>query len=127
MKNRGNNIATSVRQRLINLSKERGEDPNLVFIRYAIERLLYRISCSKKSSQFILKGAMLFATWAGKPHRPTKDLDLLGFGDSSAEVLRKIFRDICEDEVESDGLKFNPDSIHRYSRGTGISWSANKT
>jgi predicted nucleotidyltransferase component of viral defense system len=111
MKNRGNNIVTSVRQRLINLSKERGEDPNLVFIRYAIERLLYRISCSKKSSQFILKGAILFATWVGKPHRPTKDLDLLGFGDSSAEVLRKIFREICEAEVESDGLKFNPDSI----------------
>jgi predicted nucleotidyltransferase component of viral defense system len=112
MKQKGkNNMAASVRQRLINLSKKRGEDPNLVFIRYAVERLLYRISCSKQSTQFILKGAMLFSIWTGKPHRPTKDLDLLGFGDASAEGLRKIFRDICQTEVAQDGLEFNPDGI----------------
>ena len=40
MKNKDENIVASVRQKLINLSRERGEDPNLVFIRYAIERLL---------------------------------------------------------------------------------------
>ncbi|MCK4783596.1 MAG: nucleotidyl transferase AbiEii/AbiGii toxin family protein [Desulfobacteraceae bacterium] len=112
MKQKGrNNIAKSVRQRLLNLSKERSEDPNLVFIRYAVERMLYRISCSKQSTQFILKGAMLFATWTGRPHRPTKDLDLLGFGDASARELRNVFRDICQTEVEPDGLEFNPDSI----------------
>jgi len=106
-----NNIAKSVRQRLLNLSKERSEDPNLVFIRYAVERMLYRISCSKQSTQFILKGAMLFSTWTGRHHRPTKDLDLLGFGDASARKLRNVFRDICQTEVESDGLEFHPDSI----------------
>jgi len=112
MKNKDkNNIAASVGQRLINLSKQRGEDPNLVFIRYAIERFLYRIYCCGQSGKFILKGAMLFAIWAGKPHRPTKDLDLMGFGDASAGKLREIFRRICETEVEPDGLEFNPDSI----------------
>ena len=73
MKDSGKNIIASVRQRLINLSKTRGEDPNLIFIRYAIERLLYRISCSRQSDKFILKGAMLFATWTDKPYRPTKE------------------------------------------------------
>ena len=63
MKNKGENIVASVRQRLINLSKENGEDPNLVFIRYAIERLLYRLSCSKQANKFVLKGAMLFQLW----------------------------------------------------------------
>jgi len=106
-----NNVAASVQQRLINLSKKRGEDPNLVFIRYAIERLLYRISCCSLSTKFILKGAMLFATWAGKSHRPTKDLDLMSFGDASAEQLQKIFSEICETKVEPDGLEFNPDNI----------------
>ncbi len=112
MKQKGRiNIAASVQQRLLNLSKERGEDPNLVFIRYAVERLLYRISCSRHSTQFILKGAMLFATWMGRPHRPTKDLDLLGFGDVSARELQNVFRDICQTEVEPDGMEFKADSI----------------
>ena len=111
MKNTGGNIVASVRQKLINLSKERGEDPNLVFIRYAIERFLYRLSCSKQSGKFILKGAMLWAVWAGKPHRPTKDLDLLGFGDASADTLRMMFVEICNVSVEPDGLTFNSNTI----------------
>jgi predicted nucleotidyltransferase component of viral defense system len=111
MKNKDENIVASIRQRLINLSKERGEDPNLVFIRYAIERFLYRLSCSKRADKFVLKGAMLLSTWAGKPHRPTKDLDLLGFGDASAEVLREILGEICNVTVAPDGMMFKPDSI----------------
>ena len=111
MKNKDENIVASVRQRLINLSKKRGEDPNLVFIRYAIERFLYRLSRSKQSSKFILKGAMLWAIWADKPHRPTKDLDLLGFGDASADVIQRIFDEICKVAVEPDGLTFNSDTI----------------
>jgi len=111
MKNTDGNIIASVRQKLINLSKERGEDPNLVFIRYAIERFLYRLSRSKQSGKFILKGAMLWTVWTGKPYRPTKDLDLLGFGDASTDVLRVIFNEICHLSVEPDGLAFNPDTI----------------
>ncbi|MBN1765728.1 MAG: nucleotidyl transferase AbiEii/AbiGii toxin family protein [Sedimentisphaerales bacterium] len=111
MKRKDENMAASVRQRLINLSKQRGEDPNLVFIRYAIERFLYRLSCSDQSGKFILKGAMLWAIWAVKPHRPTKDLDLLGLGDASADALRATFGEICEAAVEPDGMTFNPDSI----------------
>ena len=106
-----NNLVASIRQRLLNISKERNEDPNLVFIRYAVERLLYRITRSKQSGQFILKGAMLLATWTGRPHRPTKDLDLLGSGDSSSERIQKIFHNICEVEVEPDGLEFSTESI----------------
>jgi len=111
MKNKRGNIVASIQQRLINLSKARGEDPNLVFIQYAIERLLYRLSCSKHSNHFILKGAILLAAWAGKTHRPTKDLDLLGFGDASAAALRAIFCEICNVTFDPDGMTFNPDSI----------------
>jgi predicted nucleotidyltransferase component of viral defense system len=111
MKNTGENIVASVHQKLINLSKKRGEDPNLVFIQYAIERFLYRLSCSKQSGKFILKGAMLWTVWAGKTHRPTRDLDLLGFGDASAVTLRVIFSEICNVAVEPDGLTFNADTI----------------
>jgi len=111
MKSTGENIVASVRQKLINISNERGEDPNLVFIRYAIERFLYRLSCSRQSGKFVLKGAMLWTVWAGKPYRPTKDLDLLCFGDASAEAIRVVFSEICKIAVEPDGLTFNPDTI----------------
>ena len=38
------NIEASVLQRLLNISRERNEDFNLILIRYASERLLYRLA-----------------------------------------------------------------------------------
>ena len=105
------NLAHSVRQRLLNHSKEREEDPNLIFLRYALERLLYRISRSDKAEQFVLKGAMLFAVWTDRMHRPTRDLDLLGLGDSSDRILTETFRQIAQTEVEPDGLEFDSENI----------------
>lgn len=105
------NLAHSVRQRLLNLAKNRGEDPNLIFIRYALERLLYRLSCSDLADQFILKGAMLFVAWTDRTHRPTRDLDLLGFGDVSDQALIKAFQQIAQVKVEPDGVEFDPESI----------------
>ena len=71
-----------------------------------------RLSRSKHYNDFILKGAMLLATWTEKPHRPTKDLDLMGLGDASADGLRTIFSEICNVKVDPDGMTFNPDSIN---------------
>jgi predicted nucleotidyltransferase component of viral defense system len=84
------NIAASIRQRLLNLSNSTGEDFGLILTRYAVERLLYRLSQSKYHDQFVLKGAMLFQVWTNAPHRPTRDLDLLGSGDPSLEHCEEI-------------------------------------
>lgn len=65
------NVAASVRARLLNLSKQRGQPLDLLLTRYALERLLYRLSTSKYRDRFILKGAMLIASWMEDPHRPT--------------------------------------------------------
>jgi predicted nucleotidyltransferase component of viral defense system len=89
------NIGASVRARLINLAKERNQPLELLLIRYTLERLLYRLSTSKHREKFALKGAMLMRHWLDDPHRPTRDLDLLGFGDSDPELTLKIFREIC--------------------------------
>lgn len=104
-------IDVSVHQRLLNLSRERKEDFNLILTKYAVERFLYRLSCSEHAAKFVLKGAMLLTIWMGESHRPTRDLDLLGFGESSEEALRRIFEEICQVEVERDGLAFDPSSI----------------
>ena len=104
-------LAASVRQRLFNLSRERKQPFDLVLTRYAIERLLYRLSRSKYSNDFVLKGATLFAIWTEEIHRPTRDLDLLAFGEASAEVLRATFQELCTLDIESDGLAFDPQTI----------------
>ena len=100
-------MAASVRDRLYNLARREKRDFNLVLTAFATERFLYRLTCSEYADRFVLKGARLFALWAGKPHRPTRDLDLLGFGDASPEALRRTFEAICRTQVEPDGLSFD--------------------
>jgi hypothetical protein len=77
---KGQEKAASVRARLLNKAKAEKQDFNLVLTRYALERLLYRLSRSKYAEHFLLKGALLFDLWFDIPHRPTRDADLLGFG-----------------------------------------------
>ena len=50
----GKNIAASVKQRLLNLARERGEEFNLVLNRYGVERLLYRVTRSEHAAEFVL-------------------------------------------------------------------------
>lgn len=109
--NQPSNLPASVRQRLLNIAKRDGEAFDLVLTRYALERLLYRLGQSQYHDQFLLKGAMLFAVWGGESHRPTRDVDLLGFGTSELPLVEKIFQDICQVSVEPDGLEFIPDTM----------------
>ncbi len=76
------NISASVKARLQNVAGKRGEDFNPLLLRYGIERLLFRLSQSPYADGFLLKGAMLFVVWDEKTHRPTRDVDLMGFGPS---------------------------------------------
>lgn len=100
------NLAASVRQRLANLAQAQKEDFQQLLSRYARERLLYRLSVSDYRERFILKGALLFAYWTGAPHRPTRDMDLLSHGAPDIELLEKVFRDLCQQEVQPDGFFF---------------------
>ena len=76
-------LAHSVHVRLINRAKALSVDPNLMLVRYATERLLYRLSRSPYAEQFVLKGGLLMLVWLGETIRPTRDADLLGFGRRS--------------------------------------------
>lgn len=104
-------IEHSVRQKLLDVSISKDVDYNIVLIWYGFERFLYRLSKSRYSDQFILKGAMLFAVWARQPLRPTKDLDLMAYGDASAENIAKVFTEICQTKVDDDGVVFNTNSM----------------
>jgi hypothetical protein len=105
------NVAASVRARLTDQARSRGDDVQLVLLRFAIERLMFRLAQGKYRDQFILKGAMLFSLWAPVPYRSTGDLDLLGEGDPTAARFVQIFREICAIKVPDDGVVFDADSI----------------
>lgn len=103
--------AASVKSRLLAISRERGEAFDLTLTSYVLERLLYRLSRSSHKDRFVLKGAMLFNAWTDQPHRPTRDIDLLGWGDSAVPGLEQVFREICECRVDDDGLRFLPETV----------------
>src|SRR3546814_5080418 len=68
------NIGASVRARLLNLSKANGQSFDLVLTRFALERLLFRLSQSPHADRFVLKGAMLMMSWFDDPHRGTREI-----------------------------------------------------
>jgi predicted nucleotidyltransferase component of viral defense system len=105
------NVGASVRARLLQLAKTRGEDFQLVLTRYANERLLYRLALSRHASSFVLKGATLFMLWTDKPHRATRDVDLLGFGDPTAGRMRSTMTDVMALDVVDDGVTFDATSL----------------
>jgi hypothetical protein len=104
------NIAASIRDRLLNKARTEKLDYNLLLTRYALERMLYRLSISEQRDQFLLKGALLFDLWFDVPHRPTHDADFLGFGSAEIPHLEALFREVCLIEVE-DGIVYQPESV----------------
>lgn len=108
---RGTNVAASIRQRLLDQARSKRVDFNLLLTRYGLERFLYRLGQSEYRERFILKGAMLFPLWGIVSYRSTRDVDLLGYGESEIEALITVFRAICQTEAEDDGVKFDPASV----------------
>ncbi len=100
------NIGASVRARLLKISKERGQNFDMVLTHYAIERLLYRLAQSCHANRFVLKGAMLLTTWFDEPFRGTRDLDLLGYGDPAPDAVLDVFREVLGQE-QPDGVEFD--------------------
>ncbi len=104
------NLPQSIWTKLVSRAKTRGEEPSFTLLRYASERLLYRLSVSPHEPRFVLKGAMLFAAWTARPHRSTKDVDLLGLG--SPDELAAMFKDVCSMDVfEDDAIRFDSERI----------------
>ena len=104
-------LPVSIQVRLARHARVIGMDPNLVLARFGLERFLYRLSRSDHADRFVLKGALMMLVWLGETLRPTRDADLLGFGDLSGRSLTSIFEEVCVIAVEPDGLTFLPTSI----------------
>ena len=104
-------LGLSTQARLRNLAQQRGDDVQVLLTQFVLERLLHRLAASTQASDFVLKGAMLFAAWTKIPHRATRDLDLLGSGPSDPERLAQVFRVVCATTVGPDGVSLDATSV----------------
>lgn len=104
------NISDSVLAKLKNKAKQENVDFQQMLTRYGLERMLYRLSKSEHAQSFLLKGAMLFNLWFDMPHRPTTDVDMLGFGTHGLDTLAEIFKEVCDVKCE-DGIIFDPETV----------------
>lgn len=108
---RTKDLTASLRQRLLNKARESGRPFNEMLQYYAMERFLYRLSKSPYANNFVLKGALMFNVWRGPLSRPTMDIDLLGRLTNDMESVIAALTSVCAQEVEPDGLIFEPDSV----------------
>ncbi len=96
------NVAASVRARQQVFAREQQANFQHVLTRYALERLLFRLSVSPHKEVFVLKGAMLYAAWLEEPFRTTRDLDLLSLADHETVPLLETIREVCAQPVADD-------------------------
>ena len=105
------NLAHSILDRLLNMTRQNGWNFTEVLVRYALERLISRVGRSSYSRTLILKGGTMFVVWQkGLVGRPTMDADMEFRGDGTPESLKKIFLEIMAIQME-DAIRFDLESL----------------
>lgn len=104
------NMAKSVKDRLLNIARKEGRIFDVLLVRFALERLLYRLSISAHRDRFVLKGGMLVTVWVADDNRVTRNADFLGHGDADPARLIADFGEIMAIESD-DGLAFDFDAL----------------
>ncbi len=105
------NLTASIHQRLLNQARTTGRPFDELLQYYAIERFLYRLAKSPHRDRFVLKGALIFTAWGVPLSRPTRDVDLLAYTGNTVENVTAIIQEICRQEVEPDGMVFDPETV----------------
>ncbi|WP_148864693.1 nucleotidyl transferase AbiEii/AbiGii toxin family protein [Marinobacter fonticola] len=105
------NITASVRQKLLNKSREEKRPFQELLQYYAMERFLYRLSQSPHNTCFTLKGALMLWAMQGPTSRPTRDIDMLGQTSNEPGAILGQVRDVVATEVVDDGLRFDSSTL----------------
>ena len=104
--------ADSVKNRLYDKAKATGKTMQEMLIMYCLERTLYRLSISKYSDKFTLKGGiLLYALFDGDYVRTTSDVDLLAEKISNDALnMYDVFREILSVKVD-DPIRYDLHSL----------------
>lgn len=109
-KNRPTDIPASVHARLANKARSLNRPFNELLQYYAMERFLYRLSLSRYSDKFILKGALMLRAFGFPDARPTMDIDLKGTIPNKKNLLMEFAKE-CMDIPCEDGITFLKSSV----------------
>jgi predicted nucleotidyltransferase component of viral defense system len=125
------NVAASIRDRLMNISRKEKIAFQVLILRYLHERLLYRLSVSNYADRFFLKGGNLMYAFQGLSTRPTMDIDLMAKSLSNeagnlVSVFTEILSQACQDGVwfEADSLQVETIAQQNIYSGTRLNFMA---
>jgi predicted nucleotidyltransferase component of viral defense system len=88
-------------------AKAAREEFERTLVRYADERLLYRLGASTMRDRCVLKGASLLTAWLSDPYRATRDVDLLASGSIDDASIGAVLHEVCAVSCPDDGLRFD--------------------
>ena len=106
------NVAASIRERLLNISKKIHLEYQIILTRYFHERFLFRLATSPYKDNFCLKGGALMFAYEKFTARPTLDMDFSADKISnSLQSIHDAVTEICLIECTEDGVTFDANSI----------------
>lgn len=95
--------ANQIKGRIKNIAKTTRADARILIRIYMMERLLERISVSKYSDNFVIKGGILITSMVGVNIRSTMDIDTsLKNVNLSEEQVNAIFEEICNIDLQDE-------------------------
>jgi predicted nucleotidyltransferase component of viral defense system len=103
------NLPASVRQKLLNVSRNQKVDFQRILGEYAAERTLWRLQHSKARNTLVFKGGRLINIWLGR-FRGTRDMDFSAHRQLDKEWLRGVFLEIAGFDAQ-DGMRYDMASI----------------
>lgn len=101
--------SSEIYRQLQAVARKRGRPSEEIFVLYALERFLARLSDTRHAGDFCLKGGVLLSAHALR--RPTRDIDMQAL-DFQLDVTRitEVVKTVS-DVVVDDGLVFNTDDL----------------
>jgi predicted nucleotidyltransferase component of viral defense system len=117
--------ANAISMKLLEISKKKNFNHQLLLIRFFQERLLYRLSVSAYKNKLLLKGGNLLYSWQGAAARPTVDIDFAGQQlTNETNTIKEIFTGIlaidAHDEVQFDTSTLTVTEINEQNEYNGI-------
>ena len=96
-------VSEQIKGAIRNISKKTGVNPNSLLQMCLFEGILEKLSKSKYSENFILKGGLLISSLIGVDMRSTMDMDITLRGIPLNEIsIRKILNEILAIEIDTD-------------------------
>ena len=90
-----------VKAKVAKLAKNKNIDVQNAWDIFFFDEVLLRLSKSKYCNSFIIKGGFYLQSIVGVESRSTMDIDFKYVGNElSSEKLKKIFTEICSNEIE---------------------------